>query len=117
MNSTKLSRRSFLTKVTTATAIAPLVLHTRAFGANDRIVMAGIGMGGQGRGDLGAFLGFKEVQVVAVCDVVAEHRAMAKELVDRTYKNTDCRAYENFHDVLIRPDIDAVLVATPDEQR
>jgi len=52
--------------------------------------------------------------VVAVCDVAARHRAMAKDMVDRTYGNTDCRAYENFRDVLARPDIDAVLIATPD---
>jgi len=114
MNPTKLTRRSFLARAAAATCTAPLFLHSRAFGANDRIVMAGIGMGGQGRGDLGAFLGFKEVEVVAVCDVVAQHRALAKEMVDRTYKNTDCQEYEDFREVLARPDIDAVLIATPD---
>ena len=114
MNPTKLTRRSFLARAAAVTCTAPLFLHSRAFGANGRIVMAGIGMGGQGRGDLGAFLGFKEVQVVAVCDVVAQHRALAKEMVDRTYKNTDCKEYEDFRDVLARPDIDAVLIATPD---
>ena len=114
MHPTNLTRRSFLARVAAVTSTAPLFLHARAFGANDRIVMAGIGMGGQGRGDLGGFLGFKEVHVVAVCDVVAEHRALAKEMVDRTYKNTDCQAYEDFREVLARPDIDAVLIATPD---
>jgi predicted dehydrogenase len=90
------------------------VLPRHAWGANNRIVMAGIGMGGQGRGDLGAFLSFKEVQVVAVCDVVADHRAQAKQMVDRTYANNDCQSYSDFQEVLARPDIDAVLIATPD---
>jgi hypothetical protein len=109
-----ISRRSFLKHTTVAACSAPLFLTARASGVNERIVMAGIGMGGQGRGDLGAFLAFKDVQVVAVCDVVAEHRALAKSIVDRVYGNTDCQGYEDFREVLRRPDIDAVLIATPD---
>ena len=109
-----ITRRSFLARTAVAAGAAPLILSTRAFGANERIVMAGIGMGGQGRGDLGAFLGFKQVQVVAVCDVAAQHRAKAKSMVDRKYGNSNCQEYENFREVLARPDIDAVLVATPD---
>jgi len=109
-----MARRSFLARTAVGALGAPLVLPSGAWGANERIVMAGIGMGGQGRGDLGGFLGFKDVQVVAVCDVAAKHRAMAKEMVDRTYGNQECHAYEHFRDVLARPDIDAVLIATPD---
>jgi predicted dehydrogenase len=110
----RMTRRAFLARTATAACGAPLILETRALGANNRIVMAGIGMGGRGRDDLGGFLGFKEVQVVAVCDVVAQHRALAKELVDKRYGTTDCQMYENFRDVLARSDIDAVLIATPD---
>ena len=69
-----LTRRAFLARTAAALATAPLVLPARGFGANERIVMGCIGLGGQGRGDMGGFLGFQEVQVVAVCDVVAEHR-------------------------------------------
>jgi len=89
-------------------------MSARAFGANDRIVMAGIGMGGQGRGDLGGFLEFKDVHVAAVCDVVPAHRGMAKAMVDQRYGNQDCKDYGAYRDVLARDDIDAVLVATPD---
>jgi hypothetical protein len=110
----KMNRRAFLARTATATAAAPLFLNSRAFGANDRIVMGCIGMGGQGKGDMGGFLGFKEVRVVAVCDVVAEHRAQAKSMVDRAYGNSDCAVTAEFQDVLSRPDIDAVLIATPD---
>jgi hypothetical protein len=82
--------------------------------ANERITMGTIGCGGQGTGDMGGFLGFPEVQMVAVCDVVPAHRQRAKAIVDRRYGNTDCTAYNDFRDVLSRPDIDAVLIATPD---
>jgi len=112
--STQLTRRTFLGRTAAGLIGAPLLMNARAFGANDRITMAGIGMGGQGRGDLGAFLGFKEVHVVAVCDVVPAHRALAKQMVDRVNGNQDCAEYGHFRDVLARPDIDAVLVATPD---
>jgi predicted dehydrogenase len=82
--------------------------------ANDRIGFAGIGMGGQGRGDLGGFLGFPQIQTVAVCDVVGRHCQMAKEMVDRRYGNTDCTMHGDFREVLARPDVDAVLIGTPD---
>ncbi len=109
-----MTRRAFLARSAAALSTAPLFLHARAFGANERIVMGCIGLGGQGRGDMGAFLSFKEVQVVAVCDVVAEHRKLAKDLVDRAYRNNDCKSCNYFQEVLARPEIDAVLIATPD---
>ena len=110
----RISRRSFLKTAALYGGIAPLILNARAFGANDRIVMGCIGMGGQGRGDMGGFLGFKQVQVVAVCDVVVGHRDEAKGMVDRQYGNTDCKTCGHFEEIVTRPDIDAVLIATPD---
>ena len=76
--------------------------------------MATIGCGSQGTGDMGGFMGFPEVQMVAVCDVVPEHRERAKKNVNDKYKNQDCKAYSDFRDVLARDDIDAVLIGTPD---
>ena len=109
----RLSRRRFL-KRTAAVAAGCLAASSRVLGANERITMAGIGMGGRGRDDLGGFLGSPGVQVVASCDVVAAHADLAKGMIDRRYKNTDCRTYADFRDVLARPEIDAVLIATPD---
>jgi hypothetical protein len=39
---------------------------------------------------------------------------MAKTMVDRRYGNTDCKAYNDFRDIIVRDDIDAVLIGTPD---
>lgn len=113
-NDQRITRRRFLKRATAAAAAAPLFINARAFGANDRITMGCIGMGGQGRGDMGGFLGFKEVQVRAVCDVVYQHRNMAKASVDQRYKNTDCVACNDFREITERDDIDAVLIGTPD---
>jgi hypothetical protein len=117
-NRRRASRRSFLKK-TGALAI-PLFVPASALGlqgrpaASDRIVMATIGTGGQGTGDMGGFMGHAEVQMVAVCDPVPEHRERARNNVNNRYRTQDCQAYNDFRDVLARPDIDAVLIGTPD---
>src|SRR5262245_33246574 len=68
------SRRQFLK--TASAAAMPLIVPVSAFGqagrppASERIVMATIGTGGQGTGDMSGFMSFPEVQMVAVCDPV-----------------------------------------------
>ncbi len=113
------TRRAFVQGAAAAIA-APCVIPASALGADDRpapserIVMAGIGMGGRGRGDLNAFLGSQEVQVVAVCDVREGSRKGAKSQVDKRYSNQDCTTHNDFREVIARDDIDAVLIGTPD---
>ncbi len=114
MNAKRITRRSFFRRSAAATAAAPLVLSARAFGANERISMGFIGMGGQGRGDMGALMNFDEVQAVAVCDVVDEHMDMARNQVNSHYGNKDCRTYRDWRDIIARDDIDTVFIGTPD---
>jgi predicted dehydrogenase len=113
MASERFRRRRFL-KQGLALVAAPLVAGSKVLAANDRIALGAIGTGGRGRGDLGGFLGFGDVQVLAVCDVVAEHRDQAKAMVDGKYGNSDCKTYGDFREVLARRDIDAVMIGTPD---
>ncbi len=84
--------------------------------ANERITLGVIGAGGiRGRNLLrGSFLPKEGFQVVAVCDVDAARRGSAKELVDERYENEDCSTYVDYHELLARDDIDAVVIATPD---
>jgi predicted dehydrogenase len=110
----RFTRRRFLRQTAAAALAAPIVMSARAFGANDRIVMGCIGMGGQGTGDMRGYLGFNEVRVVAVCDVDQGHREVARSIVNQKYGDQGCTAYNDFRDVLRRADIDAVLIATPD---
>jgi predicted dehydrogenase len=101
-------------KQAVAVAAVPMFVNSKAFGANDRITMGCIGMGGRGRGDMGGFLGFKNVQVLAVCDVVADHCKQAKGMVDGRYKSKDCKTYVDFREITGRRDIEAVMIGTPD---
>jgi predicted dehydrogenase len=87
---------------------------------SDRITLGFIGVGTMGRYHLGGFLRDADVQVVAVCDVVAARRDSAKKMADEHYskqvKGTykGCDTHKDFRDLLARKDIDAVVIATPD---
>ena len=118
-----INRRRFLKNATgiAAGAIAfPYIVSSSALGnagnvaASNRIVMACIGMGGMGTGDMHGFLSKKEVQILAVCDVDKSQRDKAKNIVDEKYKNNDCKTYLDFREVIARDDIDALSLAMPD---
>lgn len=117
-------RRSFLHTVLAAGA-APFLLPSRVWSAEtapgSRLGLGFIGMGKQAQGHLGGFLKTKEVQVLAVCDVDTTRREAAKRTATEHYaKATDggtykgCEAYNDFRELLARPDIDAVVISTPD---
>ena len=121
MNATKrIGRRNFLGGAAAAAFAAPWIVPGSALGAdgatpaNGRITMGAIGVGGRGTGNMRSMTGRGEVRMVAVCDPVPAHRQRAKGFVDQHYKNKDCKAYNDFREVLVRDDIDAVMIGTPD---
>jgi len=118
-----LTRRQFLTRGTMAAgAVAlPYYIPASALGRNGavapsaRIVMGGIGLGGRGSYDLSCMVGERDVQWVAVCDVVKSRRDAAKNMVDSKLGNKDCATYSDLRQFLAeRTDVDAVLIATGD---
>ena len=120
MGKLDLSRRRFMKTAGMAAVALPNIITSNALGANgvpaasERIVMAGLGMGGRGRGVLGEFLCFKEIQVVAVNDVKKGDLRAAVKQVNGKYGNTDCAAYEDYREILARDDIDMVFCGAPD---
>src|ERR1051326_2205255 len=117
-----LSRRDFLkhTMVTGGALAFPLIVPSRALGRDgavapsERIVFAGIGLGPRGQYDLSVMLPEKDVQFVAICDVQRSRRQKVKRMADAHYGNQDCVLYGDFRELLARPDIDAVIIATGD---
>jgi myo-inositol 2-dehydrogenase / D-chiro-inositol 1-dehydrogenase len=105
----QISRRRFIS--TGAAAAASLtIIPRRVLGGqgyvapSDTLTKAVIGVGGMGRGHLG----YPGSVLRAVCDVDAKHLASALELA-----GPGVSGYKDFREVLARPDIDIVHIATP----
>ncbi len=116
----RFNRRQFVKTIAGAGALLaiPQVIPGSALGKNstvapsNRIVLGGIGIGHRGTYDLGCFLQQPDVQFVAVCDIKEARRVAVKKIADQKYGNSDCDTYRDFHELLRRYDIDAVLIAT-----
>lgn len=116
-----LSRRQFIAAGAVGAAAFPLLAdEVKKTSANEKINLGFIGVGTMGRGHLGGFLGMGDVQVVAVCDVVAERREDARKRVDNHYSRNKkgeskvCATYTDFRELLAHKELDAVVIATPD---
>ncbi|HVW97889.1 MAG TPA: Gfo/Idh/MocA family oxidoreductase [Mucilaginibacter sp.] len=81
----------------------------KRYSANDKIRIATIGMGIMGYNDTRAALTVPGVELVGVCDLYKGRLEHAKELYGNQIYTTD-----NYHDILDRKDIDAVIIATSD---
>ena len=116
------------------TLAAPSLVPASALGRGatapgERINMGFIGVGGQGGGHLlggawtyvpGGYVAREDVQVLAVCDVRKERREHARDRCNQIYADklgragyNGVQAYNDFREVLARPDLDAVLIAVP----
>ncbi|MFN7995014.1 MAG: Gfo/Idh/MocA family oxidoreductase [Bryobacteraceae bacterium] len=81
----------------------------RAVSANDRIQLGVIGLGGRGTADTHKALGVPGVTLVAVSDLYSGRRTRAREVFGK-----DVFVTPDYHELLARKDVDAVIVATPD---
>ena len=89
--------------------------------ANGKIGMGFIGLGQQAMYLLNGFMSMDDVRVVAGCDVYDIKRDRFVKRVTKYYqgkgeKKVKVDVYEDYQDLLARPDIDAVVIATPDHQ-
>jgi predicted dehydrogenase len=110
----QLTRRRFLENTALATAAFQVVPGhilglNGATSANNKINLAGVGVGGQGRGDLNQLTQSGDVNVVALCDVDWQRAA-------GTFRHwPEAKPFKDYRKMLDDvSSIDAVLVATPD---
>lgn len=123
------TRREFLqrTVLLAAASAGPLIIPSSVLGANgspppsERINIGLIGRGLMGRGHLRVLLGRKDAQVLAVCDVDRSRCEEGRRIVEETYAADrssgtyrGCAAYNDYRELIARPDIDAVVIVTPD---
>src|SRR6185295_16795822 len=111
---TRRSRRDFLQTVAGAAA-APTILRAQprataqSVAASDRLRVAVFGLGIRGQQDVRSALRTPGVELVAAADVYDGRLTLAKELWGGHVLTT-----RDYREVLARPDVDAVIIATPD---
>jgi len=114
-----INRRNFL-KTAAAAVVLPAILPGSVLGRDGKappsgkITMGVIGWGSQGPGDALSLYGQEDCQMVAACDVDKSHLQTAVNTINQHYGNKDCAAYQDYRELLARPDLDAVLIAVPD---
>ena len=124
-NDTHASRRKFLQQIGSfglAAAASPLaslaakekaderiLRYSKKISSNDKIRLAVIGFGIQGHGDLATALKVPGVELAGVCDLYTGRLLNAKETYGDQIFTT-----KNYHEVLDRSDVDAIIIATSD---
>lgn len=105
--------------------IVPTIVPSTVFGKSapsNKIQIGQIGCGRIARAhDMHETMKYDIARIVAVSDVDTKRMADGKKMVDDHYgaatnktKYMDTRMYQDYHEMLQRSDIDAVIISTPD---
>ena len=123
-----MKRRSFLKKTTTTISgaiLVPTIVPSTVFGENAPSNKINVGQIGCGRiartHDMTETLNLDMARYVAVCDLDSNRVKDGKKMVEDFYKEKngsrdylDVKMYEDYREMLVNPDIDAVVISTPD---
>ena len=113
------TRRQVL-KTAAGAAVVPMILPSRAWGANDRIRVGQIGCGRIAQShDMPGVIKSGLADYVAVCDLDSKRAADAVKIVEKSFADRgvgapQIRTFDNYRELLGRKDIDAVVISTPD---
>ena len=122
----KIQRREFL-KTAAALAAFPTIIPASAVGAegrpapSNRLTAAIIGLGDRGTQHASTLFGMPQAQIIAVCDPYRKKSDQWKARVEDHYARTSsggnykgCAAYQDFREILARPDVDVVFITAPE---
>jgi len=126
-SSRTISRRDLL-KSAAATCAAPVIVPASALGLegavppSERVGMGFIGVGRQCYAkNIPLFVRTRGVQALAICDVDRWRLDNAPQQIEAQYNTGKAKGqyvpvdkYVDYHDLLAREDIDAVMISTPD---
>jgi predicted dehydrogenase len=125
-----MKRRNFIKKATATvvgTAVFPTIVPSSVFGKNAPSNKINIGQIGFGRiaqsHDMAETIRYDQAQFIAVCDVDKKRMQDGKKFIDSYYAKktgksnySDAKMYEDYQELLLNKDIDAVIISTPDHQ-
>jgi predicted dehydrogenase len=126
-----MDRRGFLRRAATGGAAIlgmPLIVPGRVLGRDggvapsERITIGCLGTGRQAiHANIPGFLAERDARIVAVCDVDSWRSTRAQLAVDQGYARLEpgaqargCAVHRDWRELMARPDIDAVMISTPD---
>ena len=111
----KLSRRTFIRNSAGATigfAVAPMIIPSTAFGANDRIRAAVLGVNGRGKSHIKGLMDQENVQVAVLCDPDTNVSGERAKEFEETY-GKKVKTEQDLRRVFDDKDIDVVTIAMP----
>lgn len=125
-----MERRMFIKKAAATavgTMVFPTIVPSTVFGKNapsNKINIGQIGFGRIARDhDMAETIKYDQAQFIAVCDVDKKRLADGKKYIDDYYskktgnsKYSNARMYDDYKEMLLNKDIDAVIISTPDHQ-
>ena len=109
------SRRSFIKKSAAAgsgLALAPTIIPAKAFGANDRVRAAVLGLNGRGQSHVNSLMAQQNVEVSILCD--PDMKVLRKRHKEFNEKfSIDPLLEQDLRRVMDNKDIDVVSIASP----
>ncbi len=116
--SNQISRRTFIGTSLVGMAGLSLFPMSSCKKNRDHVNIGFIGLGRQSMYLLSSFINIEGVTVLAGADVFGIKRERFLKRTTEHYRekgeNVDIKVYEDYHDILKRRDIDAVVIASPD---
>jgi len=103
--------------------VVPAIVPSTVFGKSapsNKILIGQIGCGRMGRGDMLSVMNFDQARYIAVSDLDRKRLKDGKTHVENFYlkkkgrKEVDVKMYDDYRELLANPEIDAVVISTPD---
>ncbi|MEA1897772.1 MAG: Gfo/Idh/MocA family oxidoreductase [Bacteroidota bacterium] len=123
-----MNRRNFIKKTATgitAGIVLPTIVPSTVFGKSapsNKIQIGQIGFGRIARShDLPETIKYDIARVIAISDVDSKRMKEGKQFIDNFYSKKsskknylETKMYDDYHDMILNKDIDAVIISTPD---
>lgn len=123
-----MNRRNFIKKTATgitAGIVLPTIVPSTVFGKSapsNKIQIGQIGFGRIARShDLPETIKYDIARVIAISDVDSKRMKEGKQFIDNFYSKKsskknylDAKMFDDYHDMILNKDIDAVIISTPD---